>query len=377
MLVLLSLASAAPTAFYDLGLVLQPNEDSVFAAGVGAPSVEWDGSQYVLYFESPAPTDVVPEGCANSFQIGRATSPDGVAWSFDAEVNFGPGGEAGSARYCSAAQPAVLFDGSQWNLFWSASREPAGNATTNEPTGLGWATSPDGLTWTVLEESLVPFESESIGLASATALNGVLHLAWSEDPDLYTMMRPISGGSWSAPVRMIDHAAVGDWASDWVLGPSLICNAESVDEPLAVLFGGDTSGVFERNLGWASSTQGTSWPIEPQPFVDGTLDYGGLNHWEVLRSGGSGYTLWYSRTDEATGHKAIGAAFTDTLLGEPHPRACPNPWAEPDDTGAESDAEYDCPDAGCGCATPTWRAPLGMAAGALLLAARRRGHRRA
>lgn len=334
MLVSISLAAAfAPGTFDDAGLVLRPAEPSVFAAGVGAPTVEWDGEQFVMFFESPAPAGQAPAGCGGAYQIGRATSPDGLVWTVDETPAFTFGGEPGSTRYCSVAQPAVLFDGSLWNLFWSSSREPAEGTTTNQPTGIGWATSADGLTWTVQAETLIPYRGTPMGLASATAVNGLVYLAWSEYPDLFMISRPSTGGSWSAPMLVVDHLLAGDWASEWALGPSLLCDV-GADAALGMMFAGDSTATGERSLAWASSTDGSNWTVDAgSPLTGGTLDYGSLNHWELLRFTDSGTILWYSRTDEESGFKAIGAAFAGTAAGEPEPRLCPNPYLEEDDTG--------------------------------------------
>jgi MYXO-CTERM domain-containing protein len=377
-----SALAAAPAGYYDLGLVLRGTE--AFAAGVGAPAVEYDGDAeaFVMYFESPAPAAEVPAGCANSYRIGRATSPDGVSWAVDAEPVFGPDGLAGSPRTCSAAQPAVVFDGTTWNLFYSASTVPNEGAGTNAPSGIGWATSADGVTWTPQAEALVPFAGPSIGLASATVLNGTVYLLYSQDPDLWMVSRPAAGGAWTAPTKVLDHTTVGEWGGDWVLGPSLLCDADAA-APLALLFGGDST-AGDRSLAWATSADGAAWAVDAAgPLAGGTLDYGALNHWDTLRAG-EGHVLWYSQTDPASGKKAIGAAVSDTRLGTPQPRVCPNPWAPvdapvdtatPDDTG--DTAEPAGPDeGGCGCTTGGESAFPELLAGLATVGAARRRTRR-
>lgn len=377
-------ANAAPVGFYDLGLVLKGA--GAFQNGVGAPSVEWRGDtgQYVMYFEAATDGEDVPEGCANSFHIGRATSPDGVTWTFDEAPVFAASAVAGTARQCSVAQPAVLFDGSQWNLFYSASKVPNEGASTNAPSGIGWATSADGIAWTVQEEVLVPFVDTSIGLSSAAALNGVVYLEVAVLPDIFQLSRPVGTNTWSAPALVLDHLTVGEWAGHWVHGPSLVCD-ESAERPLAMLFGGDTEGTFERSLGWAESPDGTTWAVDVNsPLAGGNLDYSQLNHWDVLRSG-AGYAVWYSRTDEDSGEKAIGVAVSDARLGDPAPRACPSPWAVDEDTGAldtgagdtaddegeDSDELADPEDCGCASGGPAGGL-VSVGLGLLALRVRRR-----
>ena len=369
-------------SFFDLGLVLLG--EGAFDNGVGAPTVEWrgDSDEYVMYFESPADPDQVPEGCASSFVIGRATSPDGVAWTVDASPVFAAAGVGSDPRSCSVAQPAILFDGLQWNLFYSASAQPFEEGAANTPSGIGWATSADGVAWTVENEVLVPFTSASIGLPSATALYGTIYLHFAEFPDIFQTSRAPAGGEWTPPVRVLDHAEVGRWSTYWVHGPSLVCD-ESSASPLSSLFGGDTSSAFVRSLGWATSVDGEAWLIEQgSPLSGGTLDATQLNHWDVLRSG-AGHTLWYSRTDDATGKKAIGVAISDVRLGDPAPHACPDPWSVFDETGVadtDSGGPTDLPnDSGesnpskdCGCASsPAAVSALGALLGGAWLARRR------
>ncbi len=373
MFALISVALAAPpTAFYDVGFVYAGTD--AFAGGVGAPSVEWDGEggRLVMYFESPAPSADVPDGCTTAFRIGRAISTDGVTWTADVAPSFAFSGEAASPRQCSVAQPAVVFDGLRWNLFYSASSLPLEAGGTNAPTGIGWATSADGVSWTVQDETLVAFETASIGLASASVLNGVLHLAYAEHPNLLRISRAVAGGEWSAPTSMLDHDAVGTWATNWVHGPSLACD-ELDPEPLSVIFGGDTTAPFVRSLAYAASSNGTAWTVSSgSPLSAGSLDYGLLNHWDALHAG-DGWAMWYSRTDPTSGLKTIGAAVTDTELGPPRPRACPDPWAVDEDTGdtgdtadvdtgdepetGDGDLDCDCDPSGCGCSTSNAAGP--------------------
>ncbi len=379
-------AALAAEPFNDEGVVLQPGAESVFAAGVGAPTVEWDGTQFLMYFESPAPEPQIPEGCGGAYQIGRATSPDGLVWTPETLPSFSFGGAEGTTRYCSVAQPAVLFDGTLWNLFWSSSREPAAGSTANQPTGIGWATSSDGLTWNVQAETLVPFTGTAMGLASAAAVNGLVYLIWSEYPNLFVITRPAKGGAWSPPMLAIDHELLGDWGSEWALGPSIVCAAESA-APLRMLFGADQAETFSRSLAWATTTDGSTWTVdEAGPLTGGTLEYGALNHWEALSYDGGGTRLWYSRSDTETGTKFIGSAWSGAAGGEPQPRLCPNPYAPadtglPDDSGAADTADTQGgtdtntpglqPD-GCGCNGAAERGASVVGVAALALAAMRR-----
>lgn len=386
MLLFLPLAFAAsPGSFDDLGTVLRPDPRGAFAKGMGAPTVEWDGTQFVMFFESPAPDAQVPEGCGGAYQIGRATSPDGETWTVDEAPALSFAGEPGTTRYCSVSQPAVSFDGRAWNLFWNSSREPADGSTTNQPTGIGWATSGDGVSWRVQAETLVPYQDKPMGLPSAATVNDRQYLLWSEFPNLFVISRPAEGGAWTPPELAVDHQAVGAWSSLWVLGPSLVCS-EDPARPLGLLFAGDDEGSGARSLAWAESTDGVAWTVDPaSPLSGGSLDYGSLNHWELAGFAEGGAMLFYSRTDETSGTKAIGVATTGTLGGDPLPRLCPNPYAptdtgEPDDTGSTDTGPADsgedsgkgAVEGGCGCRSTDEGAIPALAMLGLLVSRRRR-----
>lgn len=338
MIFLLSLANAAP-AYEDQGFVLTAAAGAAFAGGVGAPTVEWDGSarQFVMFFESPAVAADIPEDCVSYYRIGRATSPDGVNWT----VNENPVLEPDHAdplgvRRCAINQPAVVFDGTAWHMVFSQATTKDTD-TRNEPAGIGYARSNDGVTWETGETPVVTPDANGIGLASAAIVDGQMYVLYSVAPHLYLTSRPAAGGPWTpvaAPV--LENTVLGDWATTWVFGASLTCD-ETAGNPFQLTFGADDAALV-RNLGIASSPDAESWAIDAgSPLTGGTLVYGSLNHWDVLAVGADASALWYSKTDDATGLKAIGVAVSGTPDGQNHGRTCPNQWPPDVDTGGDSD----------------------------------------
>lgn len=386
MLALLALALAAP-AYDDHGLVLVPPETGPFLGGINAPSVEWDGGseQYVMYFESQASTVEVPEDCYSYYRIGRATSPDGAAWTIDEAFSFDPDHADAEGTYrCAATQPAVLYDGATWHLFFTGGTTDEGRGR-NEPSGILHATSADGIDWAVAPEPVVPPEANGIGLASATLVNGTLHVVYSQYPHLMLATALASSDTWTLGVDpVVDNATLGEWAATWAFGPSLGC---ADDGSFSMTFGGDSAGAV-RTLAAATSPDALTWSVE-QPVTVGALDSTTLNHWDVLAHDGGASTMWYSRTDEATGLKAVGLATSGDTSGHRRGRSCPDPWPPPPDdtgdtgdTGAAADtgtpadtagagdtADKPSGDDGCGCQS----APAaGLAPLALLVLGRRR-----
>lgn len=385
MLLTFPLAHATP-GFDDVGFVLTAPADGPFAGGVGAPTVDHVGGIYSLYFESPSTE--VPAGCANSWHVGRATSTDGVTWTLDAEPVLRPD-EANptSARHCVVNQPAAVHDGTNWHFFTLTS--------DGVHTSISWATSSDGTTVTWRAEPLIPPSDGGLGLASAVVVDEVLLLIYVDYPDLRLSRYDVVLDTWTSPTDpVLSPGDVGAWAEVWLLGPSVTCDP-SGEATLAMVFGGDASGGA-RSLGLARSDDGEHWTIDAgSPLASGTLDYGALNHWDVLGQG-SGYRMWYSKTDPATGLKAIGFARTDDAAGEVAPRRCAGPPPEdtgtpPEDTnppaedtgtsakdtgtpggegaganGSDGDAS------GCGCMSPVGAAPSALLAGLAIVSAIRR-----
>jgi len=375
MILLLSVASAAP-AFVDQGFVLRSPPEGAFTAGMGAPTVDYDVTTgtYAMYFEAPNPE--TPAECVTSYNIGRATSADGVNWTVDPEpVLAADVTVSGSPFHCVVSQPAVVHDGATWHLFFSMAGEPAAEGEANQGNGIGYATSTNGTDFTVQAAPLIRAEGVSMGLGSAAIVDGILYYIYVWKPDFRLAWRPVDGSAdWTiADASVINHDDVGAWASQWVLGPSLLCE-EDQPTPFSLVYAGDDNSNV-RSLAFAQSADAQTWVQDAgNPLADGDLDYGGLNHWDVLEAE-AGYLMWYSKTDEKTGLKAIGHASAGEI-GATGGRMCPRPV--PGDTGTTDSGTTDSGDSGptgdtaglsedkdggdgCGCAAGPGPRPLAVA----------------
>lgn len=379
----LSAAQAAP-AFFDQGFVLKAPSTGAFAGGVNAPTIDIDNatSTYVMYFESPVAA--VSSDCVSSYVIGRATSPDGLVWTIGDTPVLSPDSTSDTSR-CVVSQPSIVYDGTLWHLFYSTAREkPSSGADYNLPTGISYATSTDGQNFTVRAAPLIAVTdlSETIGLSSATIVNGHLYVLYFYNNDFRLATAPLSDPSaWSTPAdAVVDHLAL-EWASSDVISPALFCEDDMYD-PLSLVFAGDAGGT--RSLAFATSVDGTAWTLDAQtPLTGGDLNYGDLNHWDVIEAGPD-YLMWYGKTDTATGLKAIGLAATSAPWSPAQPRLCPHEYqTNPPDTGDTSDTSDTSPaddtaaddsgstdkSGGCGCSAtgaPSFGL-FGLLSGALLL----------
>ena len=151
MLWMLPSALAMPEPIEDLGLILEAPTKGWFAQGIGAPTVAWSGTEYVMFFESRV--DPPTSACDQAWVIGRATSKDGIDWTIDEEPVYLPSwSDTTSPEACAVAQPAVVYDGVDWHLFysmWSVSTRPGHGWVTGE--GIGHAVSSDGQTFRSVE----------------------------------------------------------------------------------------------------------------------------------------------------------------------------------------------------------------------------------
>lgn len=337
MVLLLTASHALATpSFLDQGYVLTAEADEIYAGGVGAPTVDYDpyAGEFVMFFESPLVSGY-PSDCDNAYRIGRATSPNGRTWTVDPASTIEPDlGDSTDPVHCVASQPAVVFDGGTWHLFYSTAKgKPTETATGNESTGITWATSTDGVSFVEQAAPLVPASTNGVGLASATVVDDVLYLFWYDDSDFSLSTLPLDGsGAWTSAVNhVVNHDVLGAWAVQQIIAPSLFCEDDRA-ERFTLVFGGDDN-AYARSLAIAYSVDATSWSFDAgNPFTLGDLDYASLRHWDVLEAGAD-YLMWYSITDPDTNLKVIGFAITNPVWANPGSRVCPHIVPEIEDTG--------------------------------------------
>ncbi len=171
------------------------------------------------------------------WNIGHATSPDGSSWTRDPANPVLVRGGDGEWDSDSASFPAVIHDGTEFRMWYSASDGEVG--------AVGYATSPDGTTWTKHAGNPVM----STGPAGAFD----------------------DGGIWPGTV-LFD----GETYRMWYTGER------------------DTSEwIF--TIGTAESDDGLSWTRHPEPVIVPDAPW---NHWlayaPTVVFDGSVYRMWYA-----------------------------------------------------------------------------------
>lgn len=203
--------------------------------GVGAPSVAWDGSRYVMYFET---RDVRPaRRCAESWSVGWATSTDGLAWTVQRTraLTHGAGYE------CGARHPAyVRHDDGTSALFFQA-------LTTTADDGVGVVTDLGGVDVTrILPELVGLYEPAAARVDGEWAVVGVdatgLRLARSTDLVTFTF----------DPAPEIATGAV-PWGADGLSMPTLGC-IDATAFPWQLYLGGWTG----TETAWAPAAGATT-----------------------------------------------------------------------------------------------------------------------
>jgi hypothetical protein len=335
-IVYIPLCLAVP-AFEDQGFVLTSSGN--FTQGLGAPTVAYDeaNSQYVMYFEAQG---TATSSCASYYEIGRATSPDGISWTLDAAPVLVPETADTTSSYaCSVAQPAVVLENGVWHLFVGmGGAKASSSATVNQATGIGHFTSTDGISFT--EESVPairPAGTVAPSMPSVISYEGELYLVWIEYPDIKMAVRDAAGLWYANGDAVLSPGNAGDWTETWVFSPALLCQSGEDDFPFGMYFGADDPDSG-RGFGAGVSMDMVEWWVSAEnPLESATLDLPSLKHVDVLAAGEE-TLMWYSADDPATGLKAIGLATTSTSWDTPENKVCNAPVGGGDtgDTGSDT-----------------------------------------
>src|SRR5687767_11084662 len=81
--------------------------DGKMDTAVADPDLRWDGSQWVIYYQTPHGTMFNPPGPQI---IRRATSPDLATWTFDEAPSFTVSSESGAWDATHAETPSVAYN---------------------------------------------------------------------------------------------------------------------------------------------------------------------------------------------------------------------------------------------------------------------------
>jgi hypothetical protein len=195
------------------------------------------------------------DGTGPHYQIGRATSTDGVSWNIDADPLLG----------LADFVESVTYDGRQFHMWTSDYASP----------GIWVATSPDGVTWTH------PIENNPViddGWSATVAFDGTRYEMWFLGDSGTGYATSADGVSWTRSVSPL-------------VGPL----------PMAVVKeGGSYQAWFNdetwRDIGLATSADGITWVrrgLSLSVGLPGGWDGSNVNRPSVVRDGAT-WKMWYS-----------------------------------------------------------------------------------
>ena len=102
-------------------------------------TVLFDGTEYKMWYVGDSADG---SGFSWVIEICLATSPDGIVWTKYAGNPVLTRGSSGEWDRHHLGHPSVLFDGTEYKMWYS------GYEVYRGPSRIGYATSPDGIVWT-------------------------------------------------------------------------------------------------------------------------------------------------------------------------------------------------------------------------------------
>ncbi len=230
----------------------------------GSVNDEWviyESGQYKMWYGG----QTIVNGNPTSYQIGYATSSDGIHWTKYADNPVLAPGPSGTWDDLYVHLPTVIRNGSSYIMYYRGSSTKTTVTSLKVESSLGMATSSDGVHW---KKSGSPL----------------------------TLARSSSG--WDTYQRVSDVLVVG--------GRYLLGYAGSPTP-----FPAPKGPVPKVKIGFASSLDGMSWtPDSNNPAIvggSGTWDSGGVNYPMVLPVGDNLY-VYYAAYASGQYEKAIGLA---------------------------------------------------------------------
>jgi predicted GH43/DUF377 family glycosyl hydrolase len=313
MSVLPSLAQAGSTWVKDPG---NPVLD------VGAPGA-WDDSRVVagpVILESGVYRMWYTgwDGTVNvHFQVGLATSSDGVNWTREATNPVLALGSPGTWDDESVAQAAVIKDGGVYKMWYSGNDGSVGR--------IGYATSTDGISWNkdslnnpVLEPDVGQWDGNFAHMCTVIKDGSTYKMWYSGANDFMTSHRigyatSTDGITWvkyaGNPVLEPVHA--GTWDDVQVWFPYVVKEGSTY----RMWYGGYDG--YSTRIGYATSLDGISWQVQDDNPV---LDLGGSGEWDetsvlspCLLPPGPYWKMWYQGFDASGTGRAGYATLTSSV----------------------------------------------------------------
>ena len=273
--------------------VIGPGDPGDWDGGTRNPLavVEVDGT-YHLFFNGQA--EGSPEFL--EYDIGHATSSDGVEWTMDPANPVLTRGAPGEWDDASLWGAAVIHDGSMFHLWYCGARGDIKRG--------GYATSPDGSAWTKHPNNPVidvgppgSFDEKEVKPGAVIVSDGIYRMwysgstDWAGTPPAYDWK--IGYAESDDGLNWIKHPGNpvvgprGDWESRYVFAPSVLFDGDTYHLWYA---GGSPSG---HAIGYAESADGVEWfRCVDNPVV--TAQSGvGYEFPNVLVGDTGEYEMWY------------------------------------------------------------------------------------
>lgn len=275
------------------GLIGDWDYDLVFA-----PTVIKDGPTYKMWYTGSN---------GSGYQIGYATSTDGINWTKHAGNPVLTNGTSGSWDYGHVYEPVVIKDNSTYKMWYT------GFNGSNER--IGYAESTDGINWTKYAGNPVlsptPGHFDGIhALFPSVIKDGSTYNMWYTGYDGSFQIgyaTSANGINWSkyAGNPVLEQGSSGSWDGHYVLSPSVVKN----DSTYIIFYTGENGSNYQ--IGYATSADGINWTKSSDnpiltPGPDDAWDNMSIEKPSVLIDN-TVLKMWYSGQE---GNEKIGYAYS-------------------------------------------------------------------
>lgn len=327
------------------GSVLTPDAGISWAsASVSNPSVVYDSvhHQYLMFFEArtPSTNSHCPDGIWN---VGVATSPDGVSWTIDPTAVVAPsptGSGKGKFYSCVAAHPSAYFSPNNWgtsqgyvSVYFKAEQvDNACQGTAPKSWGCGVYTG-IGLATVCFDGAGAPYRcglvnqpvvgnpnQYNMGTPKVVYQNKTWRMTMGIYPDIYVATGAYNNMTLN-PTPVMKKSVLRStipWIVNEIFNPAQVCDDDPAGNmDLAMFVGGrETQGssTVAGSFGKAVSDSSViSYLLDATPQVSWTGN-DAWRHWDVrkLTNADGEYVVYY---DERVGdHNEIRYGVTDPSL---------------------------------------------------------------
>lgn len=299
-------------------------------------SVVFDGSMYHMWY-------CAKSAITDNWAIGHATSPDEISWVKDTLNPVLTGGPFGSWDYDEVVNPSVLYDGSNFHMWYTGGH----NGWYYK---IGYAWSSDAVTWLKYNDTT----TTNILYANSDPVLTVGSAGWDEniveapfvilEANSYIMWYRGANNSLASGIGRATSSDGINWMKDSKNNPVLTPGSASTWEKGflrlgSVVFDNTTYHLFyyagdlymDFRIGYASSQDGINWTKYNDTTTIGTqfaqsdpiLTWGPIGSWEDTQVMGASvildtqtsppiFKMWYTGADNINTPgvvSAIGYAF--------------------------------------------------------------------